>query len=213
MPDKGLYIITDHRLSVPSILKKTEQSLASGANLVQMRTKHETHSIDKAHELARALKTLCSQYKTPLIINDDIKLAQRVEADGVHLGQHDANILEARQQLGNSVIIGVSCYNSIDLAVKACRQGADYVAFGRFFYSTSKPLATPADIQQLRHAKNNISVPIVAIGGITPENGGQLVAEGADMLAVIEGVYGQDDVALVTSRYLQLFNTPPHQSN
>lgn len=209
LPDKGLYIITDHHLPESLILNKTEQSLAAGAAVVQLRTKHDDDSLESVYELAITLKTLCLNHHVPLIINDDIKLAQRVGADGIHLGRHDASIAEARQQLGEKAIIGVSCYNSVDLAIKACQQGADYVAFGRFFNSNSKPLATPANIQQLQQAKTKITVPVVAIGGITPENGRQLIKAGADMLAVIQGIYGQDDAAFATSRYLQLFNTPP----
>lgn len=139
--------------------------------------------------IARELVKVCHQHNVPLIINDNIELAILAKADGVHLGKTDGDIIEARNRLGKEAIIGISCYNDINRALTAQQQGATYVAFGRFFPSTSKPLAAPADIDTLRKAKATLQLPIVAIGGILPENGAQLLAAGANLLAVIGGVF------------------------
>jgi thiamine-phosphate pyrophosphorylase len=125
----------------------------------------------------------------PLIINDDAQLAKAVGADGVHLGKDDGDIANARAVLGEAAIIGVSCYNSLDRAVTAQAQGASYVAFGRFFSSNTKPLAAPAQLDTLQQAKAVIKLPIVAIGGILPSNGLALIDAGADLLAVVGGLF------------------------
>ena len=139
--------------------------------------------------LASELVKICHRHNVPLIINDDIELAARVDADGVHIGREDGAIAQARKRLGADAIIGVSCYNFVERAIEAQAQGATYVAFGRFFPSTSKPLAAPAKIETLIQAKQLLKIPIVAIGGIMPENGAQLLAAGADLLAVIGGLF------------------------
>jgi len=123
----------------------------------------------------------------------------------VHLGQTDGNIAQARKQLGQNAIIGVSCYNSLELAITAETEGANYVAFGRFFPSTSKPLAAPAQLQTLHQAKAKLNVPIVAIGGILPENGQSLLKAGADLLAVIGGLFDHEPEQSARA-YQELFN-------
>jgi thiamine-phosphate pyrophosphorylase len=185
-PTHGLYAITqtEHK-SIQRIIAEVEKVIIGGAVVVQYRDKHPKD----APLLARELVKVCHQYQVPLIINDDVELAIKVAADGVHLGKDDASIAEARQRLGNNAIIGVSCYNSVEKALAAQQQGADYVAFGRFFPSSSKPLAAPAELNTLREAKKVLNTPIVAIGGILPENGGQLLNAGADLLAVIGGLF------------------------
>ena len=139
------------------------------------------------------------------LVNDDVELAKQTQADGVHLGREDVSLVQARTQLGPQAIIGVSCYNELARAVQAQNEGADYVAFGRFFPSRTKPQAVQADLELLREAKTKLHIPIVAIGGITPENGASLIAAGADALAVIEGVFGQADVRAAAARYARLF--------
>jgi thiamine-phosphate pyrophosphorylase len=139
------------------------------------------------------------------IVNDDVTLAKETQADGVHLGREDASLVQARAQLGPKVIIGLSCYNELARVETAQAQGADYVAFGRFFPSRTKPRAVPANLDLLREAKKKLRIPVVAIGGITPENGASLIAAGADALAVIEGVFGQADVRAAATRYSRLF--------
>lgn len=185
-PARGLYAITQtDNKSIATLLREVEQVLSGGAVVVQYRDKNPQNARLLASELAK----LCHQYHAPLIINDDVELALQVAADGVHLGKEDGAVAHARQRLGNDAIIGVSCYNSVDRAIAAQRDGADYVAFGRFFTSSSKPLAAPADINTLHEANRVLTVPIVAIGGILPDNGGQLLNAGADLLAVIGGLF------------------------
>jgi len=145
----------------------------------------------------------------PLIVNDDPRLAWDIGADGVHLGQDDPPYEEARALLGPEATLGVSCYNSLDRAVSAQRIGADYVAFGRFFPSKTKPRAKQAPLALLREARRQLSIPIVAIGGITPENGSALIEAGADRVAVIEGVFGQPDPEAAGCPYTGLLRTPP----
>lgn len=186
LPTRGLYAITQtDNKSMTTILSEIEQVLSGGAVMVQYRDKNPQN----ARLLASELVVLCHQYHVPLIINDDVELALQVAADGVHLGKEDGVVAHARQRLGHSAIIGVSCYNSVDRAIEAQRDGADYVAFGRFFTSSSKPLAAPAELHTLQEAKRVLTVPVVAIGGILPDNGGQLLNAGADMLAVIGGLF------------------------
>jgi thiamine-phosphate pyrophosphorylase len=148
---------------------------------------------------------VCRQHGVLFIINDDVTLAKETRADGVHLGREDVPLAEARKLLGTRAIIGVSCYNELARAQAAQKQGADYVAFGRFFPSRTKPQAVQANLDLLREAKRKLHIPVVAIGGITPENGASLIAAGADALAVIEGVFGQADVRAAAERYARLF--------
>jgi thiamine-phosphate pyrophosphorylase len=190
-PARGLYAITKNQHnpnSADTLFEAVAAAIRGGAVVIQYRDKNP---IDAAC-IARELVKICHQRNIPLIINDDIELALLSKADGVHLGKDDGEIIEARKRLGNAAIIGVSCYNSVDRALTAQALGASYVAFGRFFTSASKPLASPADVKTLNRAKAIIHLPIVAIGGILPENGGQLLAAGADLLAVIGGVFDHE---------------------
>lgn len=185
-PRSGLYAITlPEGRNSEQVVSDVIAAIKGGAVVIQYRDKQAVN----AHQLAGALQETCRQFNVPLIINDDVTLAQRIGADGVHLGRDDAQLHRARELLGPQAIIGVSCYNSLQRAETAVQNSADYVAFGRFFTSTSKPLASPADPGTLTAAKTKLSVPIVAIGGILPENGGQLLRAGADVLAVIGGVF------------------------
>jgi thiamine-phosphate pyrophosphorylase len=189
-----------------SLIRRVELALAGGARLVQYRDKSRDLSLRLAQ--ARALGTLCDAAGVPLIINDDIQLAAAVSADGVHLGRDDPDPREARRLLGPSALIGVSCYDRLDLAEAAQAAGADYVAFGSFFPSSTKPLAVRADLDLLRQARRRIRLPLVAIGGITPENGAALIEAGADLLAVVSGVFGAPDLRAAAAAYARLFATP-----
>lgn len=185
-PRRGLYAITQTEgKSGDTVISEVVAALRGGAVVVQYRDKNPLD----APFLARELVKICHQHQVPLLINDDIELAALVGADGVHLGREDGAIVHARQRLGSAAIIGVSCYNAVEHALAAEIEGATYAAFGRFFPSTSKPLAAPAEIETLRQAKRALTIPIVAIGGILPENGAPLVAAGADLLAVIGGLF------------------------
>jgi len=185
-PASGLYAITQtENKSGDTIINEVAAAIKGGAVIVQYRDKNPAD----APFLARELVKICHQHGVPLLINDDIELAALVGADGVHLGREDGAVTQARKQLGSDAIIGVSCYNFVEQAIAAQAQGATYAAFGRFFPSSSKQLAAPAQIETLRQAKRALAIPIVAIGGILPDNGAQLLAAGADLLAVIGGVF------------------------
>lgn len=189
LPTRGLYAITQpDNKTTDTLLEEVAAAIRGGAVIVQYRDKNPIDAVATAAKLLE----LCRQHTVPLIINDNIELAASIGADGVHLGQTDGNIAQARKQLGQNAIIGVSCYNSLELAITAETEGANYVAFGRFFPSTSKPLAAPAQLQTLHQAKAKLNVPIVAIGGILPENGQSLLEAGADLLAVIGGLFDSE---------------------
>lgn len=143
----------------------------------------------KAAELAKPLQETCAKYGTAFIINDDVALAKRLKADGVHLGQEDMDLLEARSILGDDVQIGVTCHNSRHLAMEAGEDGADYVAFGAFFPTQTKMVTHQADIDTIQKWSAIMEVPCVAIGGITPNNAKTLIAAGADFIAVSGGVW------------------------
>ncbi|WP_157204869.1 thiamine phosphate synthase [Methylomonas methanica] len=205
MPRRGLYAITQpENKTNAQVVKDVEAALRGGARLIQYRDKNPVD----AKQLAGQLFTICRTYEVPLLINDSIELALAVGADGVHLGRDDGEIAEARRLLGPNAIIGVSCYNDVEKARTMSQAGADYVAFGRFFPSGSKPLAAPAEIVSLQRARQSIDVPIVAIGGILPENGGQLLAAGADLLAVIGGIFDYEPESAARA-YQALFNHQP----
>ncbi len=203
----GLYAITDRELadsSGSSLEQQVSQALDGGIGMLQYRDKGDDQQ--RRIEESSALLQLCRQYRVPLIINDDPLLAAEIGADGVHLGGGDMDIQQARNTLGRGAIIGVSCYNRLELALDAQYDGADYVAFGRFFRSNTKPQALQADLDLLHSARPLLHIPIVAIGGITPENGAQLIDAGADMLAAIHGLFGQQDITAACNQFNALFH-------
>jgi thiamine-phosphate pyrophosphorylase len=202
---RGLYAITDTGLLADDVLlERVEQAILGGARVIQYRDKQLAPAARRRQ--AAALATLCGRHGIPLIINDDVPLAAAVGAAGVHLGEHDTGLQAARRQLGPVALIGVSCYNRLELAREAADGGADYVAFGRFFPSSTKPAAVQATPALLVEARRRLDLPIVAIGGITPVNGAELVSAGADLLAVIHGVFAQPDVEAAARRYAALFD-------
>lgn len=201
-PIRGLYAITNGAPSAMALAERAAAWIAGGARMVQYRDKGS--DIDRRMAEAQALRVVCRAGGVPLLINDDVALAVAVGADGVHLGRDDTDPARARAQLGAQALIGVSCYADLARARTAIAQGADYVAFGRFFPSATKPAAPPAAIDVLRAAKAALPVPLVAIGGITPDNAPMLVAAGADLVAVIGGLSGVDPVAQARS-YAQRF--------
>jgi thiamine-phosphate pyrophosphorylase len=198
----GLYGITDGA-ALPKLLGSVEAAIRGGARLIQYREK----STDLARRTAEAgaLRELCQGHGVLLIINDDVGLAAAVGADGVHLGKDDGRVDAARVQLGPRAVIGVSCYDSLERALQAAHDGADYVAFGSFFASGSKPAAARAPLSLLKDARARLGIPLCAIGGITPANGGELVQAGADMLAVIQGLFGAENIAAAAKDYTRLF--------
>lgn len=203
---RGLYAIADTQyLSDTGLAAAVARAIDGGARVLQYRDKKGGDA--RRRRQATELLALGRRHGVPLIINDDVALALEVGADGVHLGREDARLSEARAQLGATALIGVSCYNEVARALAARTQGADYVAFGSFFPSRTKPGAVRAGLELLREARGKLRIPIVAIGGITPENGASLIAAGADSLAVIEGVFGQADIRAAAERYARLFRS------
>jgi thiamine-phosphate pyrophosphorylase len=201
---RGLYAITPEHSALP-LTDQVEQALQGGARLIQYRDK--SGDAPRRCAEAQALIQLCRRHGVPLVINDDLELAAAVGADGVHLGRDDPSLAAARERLGSGALIGVSCYNELRNAERAWALGADYLAFGRFFPSASKPGAVPASLDLLRQARTRFPLPLVAIGGIRPENGGPLLAAGADMLAAIEAVFGTGEVRGACQAFADLFAT------
>jgi thiamine-phosphate pyrophosphorylase len=199
----GIYLISDYKnLAIDDLLDKTEKILDVGISLFQFRDKNSKYEIKKSAALK--LQTLCKKYNTLFIVNDDVVLAKEISADGVHLGRDDMDIDLARKILGNK-IIGVSCYNNLEDAITAEIMGADYITLGSFFNSPTKPEARKIAIDLLPIAKSKLNIPVVAIGGITPENGKQLVDNKADFLAIISGIYASTDIINSVKAYKNLF--------
>lgn len=198
---QGLYVITDGSTG-DTLLSKVEQALRGGAAIVQYRDK--TTDQARRKQEATALRSLCHDHHTLFIINDDVALAKAVQADGVHVGRDDSALTAAREALGTAAIIGVSCYNQLELALSAAEKGADYIAFGSFFPSPTKPNAPRATLELLHQARQQLTLPICTIGGITLDNAPDLLANGADMLAVITDVFNSPAIEQQASRYQAL---------
>lgn len=204
---QGLYVITAPELILPeALVSSTESAILGGAQVIQYRNKSASES--QKYQEAKQLSRLCKQYEVCFIINDDPQLAKIVNADGVHVGKEDGEIADARKLLGKQAIIGASCYNQLDNAEKAIAQGADYVAFGRFFPSKTKPDAIQAELQLLEQASQQLDVPIVAIGGIKRDNAHELIKRGADAIAVINDLFHDKQEICNTARiYQELFSS------
>lgn len=198
----GLYAITDHELLGKDLVRAVEAAISGGARVVQYRDK----SADAPRRLteARALLSCCRRHDVPLLINDDIALAQAVGADGVHLGQGDTSLAMARSRLGPGAIIGITCHDRLDLAEAAARNGADYLAFGAMYPSSSKPAASACPPAVLTAARR-FRLPLVAIGGITPDNAGDIILAGADALAVIASLWQAADIQARARQFSQEF--------
>ncbi len=193
-----LYAITDSTLLADGkFLPYVEAALAGGARLLQYRDKSTDSA--KRRQQASQLQQLCAQYEAQLLINDDLELAAELGV-GLHLGQEDGSISAARQRLGADALIGATCHASLQSAQQAVADGASYVAFGRFFNSVTKPGTPAASLELLHSARAQLSVPIVAIGGITLTNAAPLLTAGADLLAVIHGLFGAESAAAVQQR-------------
>ncbi|WNW13314.1 thiamine phosphate synthase [Pseudomonas sp. DTU_2021_1001937_2_SI_NGA_ILE_001] len=194
---RGLYAITDAQLLAGRFLPYVEAALEGGVALLQYRDKSQDESrrLREASELLQ----LCERYNTRLIINDDAELAARLGV-GVHLGQADGSLANARALLGRHAVVGATCHGRLELAEQAKAEGASYVAFGRFFSSQTKPDAPGVPLHLLENVRNQVNLPIAVIGGITVDNAAPLVDHGADLLAVVHGLFGADSTAEVTRR-------------
>ncbi|MDF2446408.1 MAG: thiE [Moraxellaceae bacterium] len=199
---RGLYAITDSALLAGRLLPAVAAALEGGARIVQYRDK----SMDNARREseARALLAICRRYEVPLLINDDLALAVRIGADGVHLGRSDGSLSEARRALGPDAIIGATCHDSLAMAEEAQANGASYVAFGALFPSSTKPGARTAPLALLTEARS-LHLPVVAIGGITADNAAPVIAAGADCVAVISDLWNAPDITAHARAFTQLF--------
>jgi thiamine-phosphate pyrophosphorylase len=178
--------------------QRLERALAAGSVAAfQFRVKGmDEHA---AARLAAPLQEICAAHDVAFIVNDSVSLAQRLKADGVHLGQGDGDVAAARERLRREAQIGVTCHDSRHLALEAGDAGADYVAFGAFFPTTTKETSRVAGIELLEWWQSFVELPCVAIGGITPDNCAPLVAAGADFLAVSGAVWNGDEAAAVAA--------------
>jgi thiamine-phosphate pyrophosphorylase len=203
----GIYAITpDCRGDFDPVLRRTAVLLAAGIALLQYRDKVAVPA--ERQRRAMLLRDLCHRHDTPFIINDHPELAAAVGADGVHVGEDDVSPERARRILGAGAIVGVSCYADVTRAVRMAAAGADYVALGAFHPTTSKTPRAHATTDTLRAVREQVRCPVVAIGGITPENSAALVAAGADLLAVIGALYAADDPVRAVAQLNGLFPRP-----
>lgn len=201
----GLYAVTPDEPDTAVLAAKVRAALAGGAALVQYR--HKTADSALRREQGATLLKICRERRVPLVVNDDLALALEIGADGVHLGAEDGSIACARAELGPGRILGASCHNLLQSALDAEGAGATYVAFGSFFPSSVKPNAARATVELLREAKRKLVLPVVAIGGITHANAPELIAAGADSLAVISALFSAPDVAHAARQFGRLFDT------
>lgn len=201
---RGVYLITPDEPDTARLLARTAPLLAAGATWLQYRNKTASDALRR--EQATALQALCAAHGVPLIVNDDPALAQATGAAGVHLGGTDGDIGAARSLLGPDAIIGASCYDQLANAERAVAAGASYVAFGAFFPTTTKVTSSRAHPDLLRQSAA-LGVPRVAIGGLSPDNVGPIIDAGADLLAVVSGIYAAQDPVATQRAYLARFDT------
>lgn len=205
-PARGLYLITPEDPDTTRLLRRVAQVLPCRPALLQYRSKLDDAALRRVQ--AEALLSLCQAWGVPLVVNDDVELAASIGAHGVHLGREDGAVREARERLGLRAIIGASCYDQLDLAVSAAAEGASYIAFGAFEPSPTKPHA-PRATPALLTDSAPLGLPRVAIGGIRPENAPALVAAGADLVAVITGVFGATEPLAAARAYQSAFQESP----
>jgi thiamine-phosphate pyrophosphorylase len=201
---RGVYLITPDEPDTARLLARTAPLLAAGATWLQYRNKTASDALRR--EQATALQALCAAHGVPLIVNDDPALAQAIGAAGVHLGGTDGDIGAARALLGPDAIIGASCYDQLANAERAVAEGASYIAFGAFFHTTTKVTNSRAHVDLLRQSAA-LGVPRVAIGGLSPDNVGPIIDAGADLLAVVSGIYAAQDPVATQRAYLARFDT------
>ena len=204
---QGLYLVTPDWDDTARLVDATRSALHAGAAMLQYRHKQASPALRL--EQATALLALCRRYRCPLIINDHVALCLALGADGVHVGGTDASVAQARAALGPGRIVGASCYGDLALAHAAQRDGASYVAFGGFYPSRVKQYSFRTEPAIIGLAKAAIALPLVVIGGMTPENAAPLVARGADMVAAISSVYAAAAQAAVVGAFGALYADHP----
>lgn len=204
MPIKGLYAITPDLSQTDELLDKVKKALQGGVTLLQYRNKLANNKL--LREQAQALLALCRQYHVPMIINDHLDLAIEIDADGVHLGQDDLTHDDVNEELARyDKILGISCYNSVELALHAQKIGADYLAFGAFFPSVTKPNAVTASINLVKQTKKHVTIPIVGIGGIRLSNAAEIIQAGCAAVAVSDDLFNAPDIQDRARQFQQLF--------
>ena len=199
---RGLYAITPELADSATLLRSVAQALEGGISMLQYRRKG-MQNVDEAKALAR----MCRERAVPFVVNDNVALAMDCGADGVHLGRDDGELAAARVKVDSALggrLLGASCYDSLSAARAAVAAGADYIAFGSAFASSTKPAAVRAPLSLFQEARP-LGVPLVAIGGITLQNAPQLLAAGADCLAVISDLFDAPDIAARARAYGKLF--------
>jgi thiamine-phosphate pyrophosphorylase len=201
---RGLYAVTPDSDDTAALLAMTGAAIAGGARLVQYRNKTAGPGLRRAQ--AVALLELCRRHDVLFLVNDHVDLAAEISAPGVHIGRDDGQLEAARARLGPDVVIGVSCYREMARARAAAAGGADYIAFGGFYPSQVKPGAGGASLSLLTEVRA-LGLPVVAIGGITPDNAAPLIRAGADAVAVITALYSAADVAAAARQFSRLFDT------
>ena len=204
----GLYAVTPEMIDTATLLTRVEAALRGGARMVQYRNKSADRFLQVRQ--AGAIAHACRRTGACFIVNDSVPLAAETDADGVHLGSGDVDIDSARKALGPDKLIGISCYNQLSLAREAAGNGADYIAFGSFYASATKPAALRADVELLARARRILAIPIVAIGGITLDNAQPLIEAGADALAVVAALFDSADVEQTARRFASAFDIPVH---
>ena len=200
---KGLYAITPDSADLNTLIQKTKSAIEGGAFMVQYRSKIQDRDVKM--QQCDAILRLCREYEIPCIVNDDVDMCRILEADGVHLGEKDDNIAEVRHILGEDAIIGSSCYDQLDRAKSAQKEGASYVAFGAMFPTSTKPNAPRATLALLKEAKREIQIPIVAIGGITVNNAHDVIKTGIDAIAVINSLYEAKSIKETAETFAKMF--------
>ena len=198
----GLYAVTPDESDTTLLAEKVRLALSGGARLVQYRNKTAGTDLKRAH--CQSLLALCRKASAVFIVNDDLELALQCGADGVHLGAEDGDLATARRRLGNDRLLGASCYDRLALALDAARAGADYVAFGSVFGSVTKPGVVRAPLSLFSQARRQIDLPLVAIGGISVQNAGEVFGAGADAVAVISDLFDAIDIRARAGEFSRL---------
>jgi len=197
---RGLYAVTPDIADTDLLVDMVRASILGGARVIQYRNKSAAPTL--RNQQAQALDVLCQQYQIPLIINDDVKLCLALDAEGVHIGKEDGDIVAIRARIGSDKILGVSCYNQFDRAQLAHQAGADYVAFGACFASSTKPLAVQADLTLFTRARQH-GMRSVGIGGITLANAQQVIDAGADAIAVVQALFSSQQAQSIQAQAQQ----------
>lgn len=207
----GLYAITPDMADTEKLCDTIQQALSGGVNWLQYRNK----KADSQLRFTQAVRIhqLCRQFQVPLIINDYLDLAMEINAEGLHVGGDDIPLAIARHRFGRNKVIGVSCYNQLDRAVEAEEAGADYVAFGAFYPTTTKVNAARASIDLLADARKKLNIPIVAIGGINLDNAGALIAGECDAVAVSQALFGALDIRSAAQDFSELLSNHQFQQS